>query len=189
MEIQGSYNPTATLKNTVNPYSKEGKEQIQESAQRIDTQTMMMEYTMQFQMNVTNLASGNLSSQSSLSALEDPAKLQDILSGIDYKLIGYEGKPLNELTQEEAKGLIAEDGFFGVAKTSERLADFVLQGAGGDLERLQKGREGILRGYEQAEKLWGGKLPEISQETLQKTLERIDQAIAQQGGNILSEQA
>ena len=44
--------------------------------------------------------------------------------------IGYEGKPIAKLSKEEAGALVAEDGFFGVAKTSQRIADFVINGAG-----------------------------------------------------------
>ena len=108
---------------------------------------------------------------------------------MDLKSIGYEGKPIQELTQDEAKALIAEDGFFGVAKTSDRIADFVLAGAGDDVEKLKAGREGILRGYNQAEKMWGGNLPDISKETLEKALEKVDKKLASLGVNVLEQNA
>jgi len=60
--------------------------------------------------------------------------------------IGYEGKPIADLSQDEAKALVADDGFFGITQTSERIANFVLMGAGDDVEMLKAGREGILRG-------------------------------------------
>lgn len=99
--------------------------------------------------------------------------------------IGYEGKPIGELTQDEAKALVAEDGFFGIAQTSERIADFVLNGAGDDLERLQAGRSGMLQGFAEAEALWGEKLPEISYTTMQKALEKVDAKIKELGGSVL----
>lgn len=185
MEIQG-HSSHSNSPISGNPYTKEGKEEIKKEAQKLSASNIMMEYTLQFQLNITQTTQGNLSTQS---ALEDPGKLNEILRGIDYKAIGYTGKPINELNPEEAKELISKDGYFGVAKTSKRLAEFVLKGSGGDLDLLQKGREGILRGYQQAERLWGGKLPEISQETLAKALEKIDEAIAKKGGNVLNEKA
>ena len=95
--------------------------------------------------------------------------------------IGYEGKPIAELSQDEAAGLVAEDGIFGIAKTSERLSQFVLNGAGDDIEMLRAGREGIIAGYNEAQKLWGSELPEISQKTLEKALEQIGAHIAALG--------
>ena len=103
--------------------------------------------------------------------------------------IGYDGKALQDLTIQEAKDLMSEDGFFGVAQSSSRIADFVLAGAGDDVEKLQAGREGIIRGYEQAQKAWGGELPDISEETLQKALEKIDKKLSELGVNVLEQEA
>jgi len=61
----------------------------------------------------------------------------------------------------------------------------VVNGAGDDLEKLQAGREGMLRGFAEAEQMWGGKLPEISYTTMQKALEKVDARIAELGGNVL----
>ncbi|NLC27770.1 MAG: hydrogenase-4 component G [Campylobacteraceae bacterium] len=113
-------------------------------------------------------------------------KLSDF---IDYNAIGYEGKPIESLTQSEAKSLVAENGFFGVAKTAERLSNFVIAGGGDDLEKLQEGRKGIIQGFKEAEKIWGGRLFDISYETLDKALEAIDARISALGGNILDDLA
>ena len=99
--------------------------------------------------------------------------------------IGYTGKPIATLTQDEAASLVSEDGFFGVTKTSERIADFVVNGAGDDLEKLKAGREGMLKGFSEAEDAWGEKLPEISYTTMQKALEKVDARIAELGGSVL----
>lgn len=105
--------------------------------------------------------------------------------GVDFGQLQYEGKPIIEMTQEDAAALVAEDGYFGVAKTSQRLADFVITGGGDDLKRLQAGREGIIKGFKDAEKIWGGELPEISHKTLDKALELIDTRIRELGGGAL----
>lgn len=99
--------------------------------------------------------------------------------------IGYAGKPIGELSQDEAKALVADDGFFGIAQTSARIADFVISGGGDDISKLQAGRSGMLQGFREAEKLWGEKLPEISYTTMQKALEKVDARIAELGGNVL----
>jgi len=114
--------------------------------------------------------------------IKPPQSLSDF---IDYDAIGYSGKPIENLSQNEAKALVAEDGFFGVSQTAKRIAGFVLAGAGDDLEKLQEGRKGIMQGFEEAEAIWGGKLFDISYETINKALESIDERIKELGGNVL----
>jgi hypothetical protein len=102
--------------------------------------------------------------------------------------IGYEGKPIAELSQDEAATLVADDGIFGITQTSERIANFVISGAGGDEDRLRAGREGMLQGFKEAEKMWGGELPEISQKTMDAALEMVDKAMYDLGYSILDKE-
>lgn len=103
--------------------------------------------------------------------------------------IGYEGKPIAELSQDEAAELVSEDGIFGIEQTSERIANFVINGAGGDEDRLRAGREGMLQGFKEAEAMWGGELPEISQKTMQAATEMVDKAMYDLGFSILNQEA
>ncbi len=103
--------------------------------------------------------------------------------------VGYEGKAIADLSQEEAAELVSEDGFFGVSQTSERIANFVISGAGGDEGRLRAGREGILQGFKEAEQMWGGKLPDIAYETINKAVEMIDKALIEGGFAVLDIEA
>ena len=102
--------------------------------------------------------------------------------------IGYEGKPIAELSQDEAAALVSEDGFFGITQTSERIANFVIGGAGGDEDMLRAGREGMLQGFKDAEEMWGGELPEISQQTMQAALEMVDKEMHSLGYSILNQE-
>jgi len=102
--------------------------------------------------------------------------------------IGYKGKPIAELSQDEAADLVSDDGIFGIKQTSQRLADFVINGAGGDEGMLRAGREGMLRGFKEAQEMWGGELPDISQKTMQKAIEMIDKAMADLGYSIIDEE-
>jgi len=108
---------------------------------------------------------------------------QSFLSGI-----GYEGKPIAELSQSEAAELVSEDGIFGVKQTSERIANFVINGSGGDEDRMRAGREGMIQGFKDAEAMWGGELPEISQETMAKAIEMVDMAMNDLGFSILNQE-
>jgi len=103
--------------------------------------------------------------------------------------IGYEGKPIAELSKDEAAELVSEDGIFGIKQTSERIANFVINGAGGDEDRMRAGREGMLLGFKQAEEMWGGKLPDISQKTMQAAIEMVDKAMVEQGFSIIDTEA
>ncbi len=62
-------------------------------------------------------------------------------------------------------------------------------GAGDDVDKLRAGREGILRGFQEAESMWGGKLPDISYETINKAVEMIDQRLGSLGVSILDSNA
>lgn len=104
------------------------------------------------------------------------------------KDVGYSGKPIAELSKGEAAELVSEDGIFGVKQTSERIANFVINGAGENADRMRAGREGMLLGFKQAEEMWGGELPEISQKTMQAAIEMVDKAMYDLGFSILNEE-
>ena len=80
---------------------------------------------------------------------------------------------------------VGSDDYWGIGKTSERLADFVIKGGGDNLDRLKQGREGILQGLKDAEGMWGGELPEISYKTIEAALSKIDDRIHELGGSVI----
>jgi len=85
---------------------------------------------------------------------------------------------LESLGPEEAQSLIAEDGYFGVEQTSERIFQFAIGLAGNDPRRIDAIRKGIEDGYRQAEQAWGGTLPEISYQTKDALTEKLDNWLA-----------
>jgi len=103
--------------------------------------------------------------------------------------VGYSGKPIAELSQDEAAQLVSEDGIFGIKQTSERIANFVIQGAGGNEDLLRAGREGMLQGFKDAERIWGSALPDISQKTIQIATELVDKAMHDLGFSIINQEA
>jgi len=134
-----------------------------------------------FEMNASKMTKDNTFGQLTASKIQQG--VLDFLGGtakIDDKMladIGYSGKPILELTQQEAEDLISEDGFFGIKKTSQRVADFAITLAGDNLDNLAKVREGVVKGFEEAKKMFGGELPEISYKTQERTLALIDAKI------------
>lgn len=69
-------------------------------------------------------------------------------------------------TKLQAQKDIAEDGYYGVKQTSERLFAFASALAGDDVEKMQEMQKAMEKGFKLATKAWGKDLPEISQQTL-----------------------
>ncbi len=109
--------------------------------------------------------------------------------GIDLSQLMYNGKPITELTQPEAEALISDDGYFGVENTAMRIFNFAAAQAGDDLERLQVARDAVLKGFKEAEDMFGGTLPDISYQTIDKVLELIDEKIRELGGSVVDVKA
>ncbi len=147
-----------------------------------------MEIREQIKQNANAMAFNSATAQNSLLKKGD-------VSSDDYdafqsflKDIGYNKKPIASLSQDEASELVSKDGFFGVDQTSKRISDFVINGAGGDEQLLRAGREGMLRGFEEAKEMWGGKLPDISQETMIKATQMVDKAMYDLGFSVIDKE-
>lgn len=179
VNTSGSVNPYAS-KNEQEKGLSDFKEKIKSG--EISGKGLSQSYLVEYSLKIEIYSSNNIKAQS---ASFDLSKVHEILSSIDFKEIGYTGKAIVDMTPSEAKELVSEDGFFGVTQTSNRLADFVISGGGDDINRLKAGREGIIQGFNEAEKLWGSKLPDIAYETLDKALAKIDEKITSVSGNIL----
>ena len=189
-QIVSSYNTSSVKENVKSEISlhkdeKEVSKKQPEISSNLSAKEISNSYFLQYQKEITQSASSNLLAQGAL-GFNVPENLSDILSGLDLASIGYNGKALGELSSDEASELVSENGFFGIANTADRIASFVLNGAGDDVEKLKAGREGVAKGFEDAKKIWGGELPEISQKTIEKTLETLDKKIAELGGNVLN---
>ena len=77
-------------------------------------------------------------------------------------------------TKAQAQADIAEDGYWGVEATSDRILDFAKALTGGDPSKIEEMREAFEKGFKQATQTWGGELPEISQKTYEATLAKFD---------------
>ena len=77
-------------------------------------------------------------------------------------------------TKAQAEKDIAEDGYWGVKQTSERILDFATALTGGDPSKIEEMREAFKKGYKMAEKTWGGQLPDISQRTYDAVMAGFD---------------
>lgn len=83
------------------------------------------------------------------------------------------GESLDDV-KSQLDSMLSDDGYWGVEKTSQRMFDFAVSIAGDDPEKLEKAKEAVSKGFEQAEAMWGGKLPDISYKTYDATMQKFD---------------
>ncbi len=65
----------------------------------------------------------------------------------------------------QAQADIAEDGYWGVEQTSDRILDFAKALAGDDPDKADELLDAFKKGFKQATKSWGKDLPDLSQRT------------------------
>ncbi len=86
----------------------------------------------------------------------------------------YKNLTVDAQTIAKAKKDISEDGYYGVKQTSDRILSFAKAIAGDDPKKLQEMRDAVEKGFKQAERMWGDKLPDISQQTYDRVMETFD---------------
>ncbi|EGK7561372.1 hypothetical protein IO476_000324 [Campylobacter coli] len=181
---------TNTKENTkdTNVQSANSNQDILDKLNALGGKGISQIYLVQFQQQTMSTVLNTSNAQAGINDLlggKDLNSIKSILSDIDFASLGYHGKSPLEMNTDELNQLISKEGFFGIDNTSNRIADFVIKGAGNDVEKLKKGLEGIKQGFEQAEKIWGGELPQISQDTIEATIKKVSDRIDELGGKTL----
>ncbi len=75
---------------------------------------------------------------------------------------------------DEAALSISEDGEFGIKAVSDRIVNFAIAVSGNDPSKLETLKKAIDRGFAEAEKAFGGKLPDISYATHAEVMRKLD---------------
>lgn len=78
-------------------------------------------------------------------------------------------------TKAQAQADIAEDGYWGVDQTSDRIVDFAKALSGGDTSKSEELLDAFKKGFSEATKSWGKSLPSISQDTYDSVIKKFDQ--------------
>ncbi len=91
-----------------------------------------------------------------------------------WKLLAKGDFTVDRATAEAAQAEIAEDGYWGVEQTSDRILSFAEALTGGDPEKMEEMREAFIKGFKQATGAWGQDLPDISQKTYDAVMEKFD---------------
>lgn len=74
----------------------------------------------------------------------------------------------------QAEADIAEDGYWGVNKTSDRILEFAKALTGGDPAKAEEMRSAFEKGFKEATGTWGKKLPDISSNTYDAVMKKFD---------------
>ena len=180
-------NATENTKDT-NVQSANSNQDILDKLNALGGKGISQIYLVQFQQQTMSTVLNTSNAQAGINDLlggNDLNSVKSMLSNIDFASLGYNGKNPLTMNTDELNQLISEEGFFGIDNTANRIADFVIKGAGNDVQKLKKGLEGIKQGLETAEKIWGGELPQISQDTIEATIKKVSDRIDELGGKTL----
>ena len=82
---------------------------------------------------------------------------------------------VDEAARAQAQADIAEDGYWGVEQTSDRILDFAKALSGNDPEKADLLLDAFKQGFEEATKSRGQELPDISQRTYDAVVEKFEQ--------------
>ena len=180
-------NATENTKDT-NVQSANSNQDILDKLNALGGKGISQIYLVQFQQQTMSTVLNTSNAQAGINDLlggNDLNSVKSMLSDIDFASLKKKKKNPLTMNTDELNQLISEEGFFGIDNTANRIADFVIKGAGNDVEKLKKGLEGIKQGFEQAEKIWGGELPQISQDTIEATIKKVSDRIDELGGKTL----
>lgn len=87
---------------------------------------------------------------------------------------------VDEQTRLEAERLIADDGPLGAEAVSDRIVDFAIAISGGDVSKFEMLRGAINAGFDEAKRMLGGQLPEVSMKTHKLVMEKLDRWVEEQ---------
>ncbi|MCX7709117.1 MAG: hypothetical protein N2484_04640 [Clostridia bacterium] len=117
----------------------------------------------------------------------DTDKATQSLRNLVEKLIGRQGKKIEDVldgkeaifsdeeARAEAEKMLSDDGEWGIKAVSTRIVDFAKNISGGDKNKLENLKEAIKTGFKEAEKAFGGTLPDICQDTYDEVMKQLDQ--------------
>lgn len=92
---------------------------------------------------------------------------QEVVDG--NKDFQVDDKAISEAAQQ-----ISDTGEFGVQAVSDKIIAFAKAISGGDKSKIDQLRNAIKQGFDEAAKILGGTLPDISQKTYDEVMKKLD---------------
>lgn len=100
-----------------------------------------------------------------------------------WRILAKGNFTVDPVTKAQAQADIAEDGYWGVKQTSQRLFDFACALAGDDVDKMKEMQEAMEKGFQKATKTWGQELPEICKNTIKAANQLFDDYFAAKAEN------
>lgn len=91
-----------------------------------------------------------------------------------WKFLAKGDFTVDAATKAQAQADIAEDGYWGVEQTSDRILDFAKALSGNDPDKADMLLDAFKKGFKEATKSWGKQLPDISQRTYDAVVDKFD---------------
>lgn len=108
-------------------------------------------------------------------ASEKSQGLPHLISRLREELENVEvGVDATEAEVNQAIEDTSRNGYWGAEQTSDRFLEFAMALSGGDPAKADMLLDAVKEGYKLAEEMWGGELPELSQNTLEMTIKKFE---------------
>ena len=92
-----------------------------------------------------------------------------------WKFLASGNYTVSPEVKAQAQADVADDGYWGVDKTSDRIVDFAKALSGNDPSKAEELMDAFKKGFEEATKSWGKTLPDISQRTYDAVIKKFDE--------------
>ncbi len=183
MEVNANYQYTqtisATVKATAKADEKAAAEEMLEAAQKQDGFVKSEASTpVTYKPDVETMGKLKASMSKNMNAFQYMVQgmFQRQAGGPAFNLKDFfSNLTVDEATRNAAAESIADDGFWGVEATAQRILDFAKAISGGDPSKIEELRSAVQKGFKAAESLWGGELPGISGQTYDRVMAGFDE--------------
>ena len=149
---------TATTENAVTAKNNNIDREAIIAQMKADTEARMNQ--------LTDIVKQMMTDQSNAFTIANDDDIWKFLASGDYTV--------TEAAKLQAQEDIAEDGYWGVEQTSDRILDFAKALSGGDASKADELLDAFKKGYEEATGTWGKELPDISKQTYEAVEEKFE---------------
>lgn len=183
MSVNGVTNAAATYTNTAQPATKKADSTSTDTKKTEDNGVVYEKSD-----NATDSKSNKITDYSAIVSnmkkeLSDKnTQLQNLVNQLLGKQANkytkladlYKNLEVDPATIEQAKKDIAEDGYWGVEQTSDRLVSMAQALSGGDPQKADELISAMKKGFKQATKEWGEDLPDICKNTIDAAVKKME---------------
>lgn len=102
------------------------------------------------------------------------AFISNLKGSLTFNQIDEDNLEITDRTIQKAKDDTSKDGYWGAEATSDRFLEFAQALSGNNPDKADMLLDAVKEGYKLAEEIWGDKLPQLSQDTLELTISKFE---------------